>query len=90
MNVFKLRNFFTLRMIYAIILPSTSTTSSNTKIQLKANSPTYLDFIMHLYYTQFRRLVKRIYVPLPDVAGRNRLITHLMKKQVQGESKTST
>ena len=30
----------------------------------------------------FRRLVKRIYVPLPDVNARTRLVTHLMTKQV--------
>lgn len=29
-----------------------------------------------------RRLVKRIYVPLPDTAARTRLVTHLMTKQV--------
>ena len=31
-----------------------------------------------------RRLVKRIYVPLPDAEARQALITHMMSKHVKG------
>lgn len=68
------------RCLYCVILLSSRLLSLRLRIK---SSLTLSDFITYLYYTQCRRLVKRIYVPLPDVAGRNRLITHLMKKQVR-------